>query len=110
MGHIHQTTNWLWCWNSDNEYEEYIDDKETAYIVPYIKYIVDANGRFMNQQPTYDKILHSEVSLQLGEEMLVIKVTNFSIGLNGTIAGTYDENLYLNLRIYEAELPAVHIK
>jgi hypothetical protein len=59
----------------------------------------------LNQQPTYERILHSEVSLQLGDEMSVGHVTKRAIGPDGTIAGTYDENPYLNSMIYEVEFP-----
>jgi hypothetical protein len=55
--------------------------------------------------PAYDKILHSEVSLQLGENMTVGKVTKRAIGPDGTVAGTYDENPYLNTMIYEVAFP-----
>jgi hypothetical protein len=55
--------------------------------------------------PAYDKILHSAVSLQLGENMTVGKVTKRAIGPSGTVAGTYDEKPCLNTMIYEVEFP-----
>jgi hypothetical protein len=64
----------------------------------------------LNQQPAYDRILHSEVSLQLGDEMSVGHVTKRAIGPDGTIAGTYDENPYLNSMIYELEFPDGQVK
>jgi hypothetical protein len=89
----------------DNDFEEYEDNDEPKRIVPDIEDTVDANGRLLNQQPAYDKILHSEVSLQLGDGMAVGKVTKRAIGPDGTIAGTYDENPVLNTMIYEVEFP-----
>ena len=85
--------------NDDDDFEEYKDENEAACIVPNIEDTVDANGKLLNQQPAYDKILHSEVSLQLGEDMSVGKVTKRAIGPDGTVAGTYDENPYLNSMI-----------
>jgi hypothetical protein len=94
----------------DNEFEEYEDDDEPKRTVPDIEDMVDANGKLLNQQPAYDKILNSEVSLQLGESMTVGKVTKRAIGPDGTVAGTYDENPCLNTMIYEVEFPDGQLK
>ena len=72
----------------DNEFEEYEDEDEPKRTVPDIKDTVDDNGQLLNQQPVYDKILHSEVSLKLGENMTVGKVTKHALGPDGTVAGT----------------------
>ena len=66
-----------------------MSQKELA--VPDIKDTADDNGQLLNQQPVYDKILRSEVSLQLGENITVWKVTKRALGPDGTVAGTYDE-------------------
>jgi hypothetical protein len=96
--------------DSNDEFEEYEDENEQARIIPDIEDTVDMNGQLLNQQPAYDKILHSEVSLQLGEEMSVGRVNKRAIGPDGTVAGTYDENPYLNSMIYEVEFPDGQIK
>ena len=96
--------------NAENGFAEYEDDDETARVVPDIEDTVDAKGKMLNQQPAYDKILHSEVSLQLGEDMTTGKVTKRAIGPDGITAGTYDENPYLNSMIYEVEFPDGQIK
>jgi hypothetical protein len=95
---------------AENGFAEYEDDDETARVVPDIEDTVDAKGKMLNQQPAYDKILHSEVSLQLGEDMTTGKVTKRAIGPDGITAGTYDENPYLNSMIYEVEFPDGQIK
>jgi hypothetical protein len=84
----------------DNEFEEYEDEDEdeSKRTVPDIEDSVDANGKLLNQMPAYDRILHSEVSLQLGENKR-------AIGPDGTVAGTYDENPCLNTMIYEVDFP-----
>ena len=46
-----------------------------ARVVPDIEDAVNANGKLLNQKPAYNKILHSEVSLQLGWIMQTRKVT-----------------------------------
>jgi hypothetical protein len=91
--------------NGDNEFEEDEDVDESARFIPEIEDSVDANGRFLNQMPVYDRILNSEVSLQTGEEMTVGRVTQCAIGPDGHGAGTYDDNPFLNTLIYEAEFP-----
>ena len=60
--------------------------------------------------PAYDQILNSEVSLQMGEEISIEKVIQCAIGPDGTVAGTYDENPFLNKIIYEVELPNGDVK
>jgi hypothetical protein len=96
--------------DTDNEFEEYEDKTEAAPTVPNSKDTVDVNGKLLNQQPAYGKILHSEVSLQLREAISIGKVTKRAIGPDGTIAGTYNENPYLNLMIYKVEFPDEELK
>ena len=96
--------------SDDKEFEEYEDEYEPKRTVPDIEDTVDGNGKLLNQQPAYDRILHSEVSLQLGDNMTVGKVTKRAIGPDGTVAGTYDENPYLNSMIYEVEFPDGQLK
>lgn len=93
-----------------NEFEEYSDDEEEARTIPDVEDIVDSTGKQLNQMPAYDRILNSEVSLQLGEEMAVGKVTRRAIGPCGRATGTYDENPMLNSMIYEIEFPDGQIK
>ena len=93
-----------------DEWEEYEDEDEPARISPEIEDTVDVNGRLLNQQPAYDKILHAEVCLQKGDNMAVGKVTNRAIRPNGGVAGTYDDNPHLNTMIYEVEFPDGELK
>jgi hypothetical protein len=95
----------------DNEYVEYEDEDETARVTGNIEDIVDANGKLLNTMPVYDLILNSEVSLQLGEEMAVGKVTQRSVGYDGQTAGTYDDNHPMNnTMVYEVKFPDGQVK
>lgn len=94
----------------DNEFDEYEDDDESPRVVPEIEDMVDADGKLMNQQPAYDTIINAEVQLQLGEEMVTGTVARRALGPDGTTAGTYDENPYLNTVIYEVEFPDGQVK
>ena len=60
--------------------------------------------------PAYDQILDSKVSLQMGEEMSAGKEIQHALGTDGMVAGTYDENPFLNTMIYEVELPNGDVK
>jgi hypothetical protein len=68
------------------------------------------NRLLLNQLPTYDKIMHSKVALQLGENMSTGKVTQRALEPDGRTAGTYDDNPILNSIIYEVEFPDGQVK
>eukprot|EP00957_Ditylum_brightwellii_P073224 5566632-Ditylum_brightwellii.AAC.1 len=69
--------------DTDDFYEEYKGDDEPARVTPDIK----------------------DVSLQLGEDVRVGKVTQPAIGPDGTVTGTYDDNPMMNKMIYDVEFP-----
>jgi hypothetical protein len=96
--------------NEHDEYAEYEDDDEVARIIPDIEDSVDANGMLLNQIPAYDKIIHSEVALQLGDRISTGKVTQRALGPDGKTAGTYDDNPMLNSIVYEVEFPDGQVK
>ena len=45
--------------DDDDASEEYEDDVEQPRLIPDIEDAVDANGRLLNQQPAYDKLLNN---------------------------------------------------
>jgi hypothetical protein len=94
----------------DNEFSEHEDDDELKRTVPDIEDAVDADGKLLNQQPLHDKILQSEVSLQLGEGMTLGKITKQALGPDGTVTGAYDENPMLNTIVCEVEFPDGQLK
>eukprot|EP00957_Ditylum_brightwellii_P098413 7497978-Ditylum_brightwellii.AAC.1 len=55
--------------------------------------------------PVYDLLLNVEVSLQLGEDVRVGKVTQRASRPDGTVTGTYDNNPIMNTMIYNVEFP-----
>ena len=96
--------------DTDDEFEEYRDEDEEPRIIPDIEDAVDANGRLLNQQPAYDKIINSEVQLQLGDDMVTGKVSRRALGPDGKVAGSYDDNPVLNSIVYEVEFPDGQVK
>eukprot|EP00957_Ditylum_brightwellii_P074774 5682430-Ditylum_brightwellii.AAC.1 len=70
--------------DTDDFYEECEDDDEPVRVTPGIKDSVDATGQLLNTMPAYDQLLNAEVSLQLGDEARVGKVTQRAIGPDGT--------------------------
>ena len=66
---------------------------------------MDAHARILNHQQAYDKLIHNEVQLQLGDKVQKAKVIQSSLGMDGVTVGTYDYNLSLNSIAYGVELP-----
>ena len=90
--------------------DAYEDDSEQARIVPDIEDTIDSTGKKLNQLPAYDQIINAEVTLQMSESMTVGRVTKRTIGPDGKVEGTYDENPYLNSMVYEVEFPDGQVK
>jgi hypothetical protein len=93
-----------------NNFYEHADDDESPRIVHDIEDTLDSTGQLINQQPAYDRLLRSEVSLQLRETMATATVTKHAIGPEGVTGGTYHDNPFLNSIIYEVEFPDGQIK
>ena len=85
------------------EWEEWSDNENPAIKVPEIEDSVDANGRLLNQQPAYDKMLHAEVQMQLDDGIQTGRVVRRSVDPEGRITGKYDDNPILNSLVYEVE-------
>ena len=49
------------------ELKEYEDDDEIVITILDNEDATDANGRMINQQPEYDKIINAEVQLPIGD-------------------------------------------
>ena len=98
--------------NSDNnlDFEAYEDDVEAERHIPEIEDAVDANGRLINQQPAYDKMINQEVMLQQDGETVSCTVKRRTIGPDGKVMGTYDDNPYANSILYDVEFPDGQVK
>ena len=66
-----------------------------------IKDSVDGNGIFIYQKLAYDKILNSEVVLQVDVKIVSGSLKQPVIGPEGNIVGSYNSNPILNSMIYE---------
>ena len=86
-----------------NVFGKYEDHEQQEQPTLEVEDIVDSTGKLINQQPASDQIINAEVQLQLGEEMVTGKVTQRTIGLDGQVTGTYDNNPYLSPIIYDVE-------
>ena len=91
-------------------FDEYEDDDESKRVVPDVEDTVDATGKLLNQHPAYDRTINAEVALQLEEAVTTGKVTPRALGPDGQVAGTYDDNPFLNTIIYEVEFPDGKVK
>ena len=72
--------------------KKYEDHEQQEQPTLEVEDIVDSTGKLINEQPAYDQIINAEVQLQLGEEMLTGKATQRTIGTDGQVTGTYDNN------------------
>ena len=93
-----------------NVFEKYEDHEQQEQPTLEVEDIVDSTGKLINQQPVYDQTINAEVQLHLGEEMVIGKVTQRTIGPDGHVTGTYESNPYLNSIIYDVEFPAGQVK
>ena len=87
------------------EFTAYIDEDEVARDLPEMKDAVDSTGELINQQPMYDKMLNSEVSMQLNNMMSTSKVARLSLGPDRRTTGSYNNNPILNTVVYDVESP-----
>jgi hypothetical protein len=65
--------------------------------------MVDSTGKRLNQQPAYDKLLNTEVQIQVGNDLSKGVVTRQTKGPDGKLIGTYDEDPYKSAMVYEEE-------
>ena len=96
--------------NDSEEFEKYEDDDEPARKVEDIEDTVDSTGKLLNQNPAYDRLLNSEVALQLDDAMSTGNVARRAVGPDGKVSGTYDANPFLNTIIYEVEFSDGQVK
>ena len=94
----------------EDPWEEYSDDDELPRQIPDIEDTVDATGKLICQQPAYDKLINAEVHLQHGNKVQAAKVIKRSLGPDGNINGSYDDNPFLNSLLYDVEFADGTIK
>ena len=94
----------------EENFEIYEDDDENGCHIPDIEDSVDSSGRLLNQLPAYDRPLNTEVQLQLDDEIAMGKLVDRALGLEGIVAGKYDDNPILNSMMYEVEFIDGHVR
>ena len=94
----------------DSEEDEDTEDTLGKTKIPDNEECVDSKGRLLNQQPAYDKLLNSEIQMQIDETVTHGTVKRRAIGADGRTIGTYDDNPLLNTMVYEVEFPDGQIK
>lgn len=67
-------------------------------------------GKVINQKPFYDRLINTEVELQLGDLMQTGKVIGRPVGPEGAIEGLYNDNLMLNSLLHGVEFPDGQVK
>ena len=92
------------------EFKEYEDDDEIAITIPENEDAIDANGRLINQQQAYDKIINSEVQLPIGDGISLVKLKQISVAPDVTTTVEYSDNPFMNSIVYEVEFPYKQVK
>ena len=87
---------------------EGIEEEEGA--IPDVEDIVNSTGKLLDQQSDYDKLINAEILLQLDDKMIMGKAKGRSLGDNGKVVGSYDDNPILNSIIYDIEFPDRQVK
>ena len=80
----------------DQEFEEYSDADEEAWVIPGVEDVFDNTVKRIIQQPAYDKLIHAEIAFQLEENNVPVKVKGRKLGPDGRTAGIYHEDPILN--------------
>ena len=88
MGNTNDSTKY----SAAKSFEKYEDHEQQEQPTLEVEDIVDSTGKLINQQPAYVQIINAVVQLQLGEEMVNGKVMQRTIGPDGQVTGTYDNN------------------
>ena len=96
--------------SKQHDFIEYEDEEEQPRIIPEIDEMVDAQGRAINLDPPYDKLINAEVQLQNDNKLQLAKVIRRAIGPDGTTSGSYDDDPRKNSLIYEVEFPDGQVK
>ena len=78
--------------DDSDDWEEYEDEIEEPRKIPEIEDIVDEKSNLLAQQPTYDKLINTEVSVQAGDRIQHGKFINRSSDPEGNLVGMYDDN------------------
>ena len=83
------------------EFELYEDNEEIPRSLPEADTSYDSKGRPILQQPSSDRLIHSEVLLPQGRRIRSAKVLRRTVDDDGELVGTYHENPLLNTCTYD---------
>ena len=72
--------------------------------------IVDASGKPVNQQSLHDVLINAELHLPQGESEQLARVVRRSVGADGKLIGTFNDDPNLNTLVYEVEFPDGELK
>ena len=92
------------------EFFEYEDDVEEPCNIPEVHEPVDAQGRTININPAYDKMINTHVQLQKDNMLQLGQVMRRARNSAGNTEGVYDHNPLKNSVIYEVEFPDGQVK
>lgn len=65
--------------------------------------MIDSQGRLLDQQPIYDRLLNAEIQMHIRDHPTPGKVVARVVGPGGEQLGMYDNNPYLNKILYQVD-------
>ena len=89
--------------DTKSEFIPYEDNEKLPQIILDIN--VQINDNRVNTQPVYNKLINIEVTLQRRDILECGKIKGRSLVPDGSIIGTYNDNLILNTLYYDVEFP-----
>ena len=89
-----------------NLFEPNKDLDESPREIPEFNDPIDHDtSQLVDQQPAYDKLIHSEITLPQDNKLRNAKILRRTIDSTGCIVGSYNDNPILNTLIYDVEFP-----
>eukprot|EP00934_Nitzschia_sp_Nitz4_P002824 Nitzschia sp. Nitz4//scaffold901_size694//338//676//NITZ4_009336-RA/size694-processed-gene-0.0-mRNA-1//-1//CDS//3329559969//2814//frame0 len=83
--------------DTDNDFIEYEDAIEQPRRLADFEEMVDHSGHAFNQNPTWDRLLNSEIMIP---GMPLGTVARRATDMNGKTLGTYNDNPFMNSMTY----------
>ena len=97
--------------NPDNDpLDPYEDDDEPACAIPKFLHPVDETDQLIDQQPAYDLLIHSKISLYKHDRLQSAKFLCQSLDPSGCSVDAYHKNPIINTLVYDVEFPDGEVK
>ena len=95
----------------DKIHDPYEDEDEPACAMPeFFDPVDDDTNKLLDQQPSYDLLIHYEIILPHRDKIRNAKILRRSLDPTGRSVGCYHKNPILNTLVYDVEFPDGEVK